>query len=105
MKFILTIDTEADNQWNHGCDLTVKNIKSIPRLQDLCNQYEVKPTYLITSEVSDDGYARELFKEYLNLNLAEIGAHLHSWTTPPFFGQRRFQIQRCESCIFIRISE
>lgn len=91
MKFILTIDTEADNQWNHGCDLTVKNIKSIPRLQDLCNQYEVKPTYLITSEVSDDGYARELFKEYLNLNLAEIGAHLHSWTTPPFLDKEGFR--------------
>lgn len=84
MKFILTIDTEADNQWQHGCELTVKNLRSIPRLQDLCNQYQIRPTYLVTSEVCDDSFAQELFREYIHSNRAEIGAHLHSWTTPPF---------------------
>ena len=84
MKFILTIDTEADNQWDHGCDLTVENIKYIPRFQELCDKYEIKPTYLVTSEVCDDAFAKELFSDYLLSGKAEIGAHLHSWTTPPF---------------------
>ena len=84
MNFILTIDTEADNQWDHGRELTVENIKFVPRFQALCNKYLIKPTYLVTSEVCDDGFAKEIFSDYLLNGKAEIGAHLHSWTTPPF---------------------
>ena len=84
MEFILTIDTEADSQWNHGCDISLKNIEFVPRFQDLCNKYKIKPTYLVTSEVCEDDFAKEIFTEYSTLNLAEIGAHLHSWTTAPF---------------------
>ena len=84
MNFILTIDTEGDNQWDHGCELTVENIKFIPRFQDLCNKYLISPTYLVTSEVCEDSYAKEIFTDYLSKDAAEIGAHLHSWTTPPF---------------------
>jgi hypothetical protein len=84
MKFILTIDTEGDNQWDHGRELTVQNIKFVPRFQDLCNKYMIKPTYLVTSEVCEDNYAKEIFKDYMSAGNAEIGAHLHSWTTPPF---------------------
>lgn len=91
MKFILTIDTEADNQWDHGCDLTVENIKYIPRFQELCDKYDIKPTYLVTSEVCEDSFAQELFSGYLKSGKAEIGAHLHSWTTPPFLEKDGFR--------------
>ncbi len=84
MEFILTIDTEADNQWDHGRELTVENIKYVPRFQELCNKYTIRPTYLVTSEVCDDEFAKEIFSDYLSDGNAEIGAHLHSWTTPPF---------------------
>jgi hypothetical protein len=84
MDFILTIDTEGDNQWDHGCELTVENIKFIPRFQELCNKYLIRPTYLVTSEVCEDPFAKEIFADYLSSDTAEIGAHLHSWTTPPF---------------------
>src|ERR1017187_1937371 len=84
MKFIITIDTEGDNQWDHGRELTVENIKYIPRFQDLCNKYDVKPTYLVTSEVCADQFAREIFTSYTTKGIAEVGAHLHSWSTPPF---------------------
>jgi len=84
MNFILTIDTEADNQWDHGCDISLKNIEFIPRFQNLCNKYKIKPTYLVTSEVCEDNFAVEIFTEYLAQNVAEIGTHLHSWTTAPF---------------------
>ncbi len=84
MKFILTIDTEADNQWDHGRKLTVENIKYVPRFQDLCSRHGIKPTYLVTSEVCEDPFAREIFSDYSKNDKAEIGAHLHSWTTPPF---------------------
>ena len=84
MKFILTIDTEGDNQWDHGRELTVENIKFVPRFQELCEKYLIKPVYLVTSEVCEDAFAREIFKEYLKNDKAEIGSHLHSWSTPPF---------------------
>ena len=51
MKFIITIDTEGDNQWDHGRELTVENIRFVPRFQELCNKYHVKPTYLVTSRL------------------------------------------------------
>jgi hypothetical protein len=84
MEFILSIDTEGDNQWNHGRELTVENIRFIPRFQDLCNKYFVKPTYLVTTEICEDPFAIEIFSDYIRSDKAEIGAHLHSWTTPPF---------------------
>jgi hypothetical protein len=84
LNFILTIDTEGDNQWDHGRELTVENIKFVPRFQDLCERFFIRPTYLVTSEVCEDNFAKEIFSEYLLKDKAEIGAHLHPWTTPPF---------------------
>jgi hypothetical protein len=84
MKFLITIDTEADNQWDHGRELTVENIKYVPRFQELCEKYDIKPTYLVTSEICEDEYSQKLFSKYIKDEKAEIGAHLHSWTTPPF---------------------
>lgn len=84
MKFILTIDTEGDNQWDHGRGLSVENIRFVPRFQALCEKYSIRPTYLVTSEVCNDVFAREIFTGYASAGTAEVGAHLHSWTTPPF---------------------
>ncbi len=91
MKFIITIDTEGDNQWDHGRDLTVENIKFVPRFQDLCDKYLIKPTYLVTSEICKDGFAKKVFSDYLENDRAEIGAHLHSWTTPPFLDKQGYR--------------
>ncbi len=91
MKFILTIDTEGDNQWDYGRELTTENIRFVPRFQDFCDRHKVKPTYLVTSEVCQDGFAREIFSEYLASGRAEMGAHLHSWTTPPFLDKKGFR--------------
>lgn len=91
MQFILTLDTEGDNQWNHGGQLTVENIKYIPRFQNLCTKYKIKPTYLITSEVCEDAFAKELFSSYLKQAAVEVGAHLHSWTSPPFQDKEGFR--------------
>lgn len=91
MQFIITIDTEGDNQWDHGRELTVENIKFIPRFQTLCEDYGIKPTYLVTSEVCHDPYARDLFTGYISDGRAEAGAHLHSWSTPPFIDSEGFK--------------
>lgn len=84
MDFIISIDTEGDNQWDHGRDLTVENIRYVPRFQELCERFHIKPTYVVTSEVCYDPFAREIFRDYISREVAEIGTHLHAWTTPPF---------------------
>ena len=91
MKFLITIDTEADNQWDHGIDLNTKNIEHVPRFQVLCNRYNIKPTYLVTTEVCENEFAKNIFSQYSIAGQAEIGAHLHSWTTPPFVDKEGYR--------------
>lgn len=84
MKFIITIDTEADNQWKRGNITTTENIDYISRFQNLCNRYNLKPTYLCTYEVVESQQFAEILNRYQRQGIAEIGAHLHPWTNPPF---------------------
>jgi hypothetical protein len=88
VKFILTIDTEADNQWDYSDhSLRIDNIKAIPEFQKLCDDYGVKPTYLVTSEIALAPLAQDILGNYQQDGKAEIGAHLHPWTTEPFAAQ------------------
>jgi len=84
MKFILTVDTEADNQWVPGLPITTQNLRFIPQFQSLCDTFRIYPTYLVTSEICDDRFAVKLLTEYWGSGRAEIGSHLHIWSTPPF---------------------
>ena len=90
MKFILTIDTEGDNQWDHGRDLTVENIKFVPRFQELCRKYGINPVYLVTSEICNDAFSRELFTDYIK-NYCKI----YEWEYIPMpqLRPRGFRIQ------------
>ena len=83
MKFIITIDTEADNQWRQDGVLSLKNIYYLARLQKLCDQYNFPVTYLVTYEVANDENASFLLKKFQQESKSEIGAHLHPWSTPP----------------------
>lgn len=82
MKFIITVDTEADNQWKSN-EVFLKNIFSLPRFQSLCEKFSFIPTYLVSYEVAEDRLAVLMLKDWQNRGKAEIGAHLHPWTTPP----------------------
>jgi len=83
IKVIITVDTEADNQWERDI-FTTENINYIPRFQDLCNRYNLKPTYLCTYEIVKNEKFDRILKDYQERGIAEIGAHLHPWTNPPF---------------------
>jgi hypothetical protein len=84
MKLIVTIDTEADNQWDHGRPLSTQNVEYWQPFQDLCEKYAIFPTYLITSEIATNPQAVKFLRPLVEANKAEVGAHLHPWTTPPF---------------------
>jgi hypothetical protein len=82
---LLGVDTEADNQWDAASrdHLTVRNIEALPRLQKLCDEYGVRPTYLLTYEVAVDDAAKSILRDLAATGRCEIGTHHHPWTTPP----------------------
>lgn len=84
LNFIITVDTEADNQWAKDSSLSVNNLKFIPRFQNLCEKFGFVPTYLLTYEAATDPGFTSWLKGKVVQGLAEAGAHLHPWSTPPF---------------------
>lgn len=84
-KFIITVDTEGDNQWNiyKGEEIKTKNSKYIPRFQSLCEEYGLKPVYLVNFEMANDEFLIPYLKEKQLAGLCEVGTHLHAWNSPP----------------------
>jgi len=82
--FIVTVDTEADNEWERQTEPTYENIRVLPAFQELCDDYGVRPTYLVTYDVAADRDSSAVLRELLQDGKCEIGVHMHGWTTPPF---------------------
>lgn len=83
--FLITIDTEGDNQWGRGKKITTRNAEFLPRFQSLCEHHGLKPTYLTNYEMSVCPAFIELGRGVLKRGSAEIGMHLHAWNSPPLF--------------------
>jgi hypothetical protein len=84
---IVTVDTEEEGLWSGQYRVkgnTLQNLRGIPRFQALCEQYSIRPTYLIDAAVVGDEYGCELFRGWSEEDRCEIGAHLHPWCNPPF---------------------
>lgn len=84
-KFIVTVDTEGDNlwAWKPGAEITTENVNYIPRFQELCEKYGLKPVYLTNYEMAMDHRWVEYGKQKAQEGKCEIGMHLHGWNTPP----------------------
>lgn len=85
MKLIITIDTEED-QWGSfkPTGHTVENIRQIPKLQALFDEFGVTPTYLINYPVATDENAIKILSNIAKDERCEIGSHCHPWNTPPY---------------------
>jgi hypothetical protein len=84
MRIVVSVDTEADGQWEHGRPLSTENVAAWPPFQELCQRVGAAPTYLVTSEIAEDPAAAAYLRPLAASGAAEVGAHLHPWTTPPF---------------------
>jgi hypothetical protein len=51
-SFIVTIDTEGDDIWNGPREITTCNARYLPRFQELCERFGLKPTYLVNYEMA-----------------------------------------------------
>ncbi len=84
-SFLLTIDVEIDagRKWRTSDPATYRGvIEGIPKLQALCDDYGVKPTYLISPAVMVDHDSIDLLGA-LDPKRSELGAHLHGEYVPP----------------------
>lgn len=92
--FFITIDAEADNQWDFDHEVSTKNVKFLPRFQELSEKYGFKPTWLTNFEMANDDFFCHYMKEKQNDCLCEIGMHLHAWNTPPEFSLKKILRER-----------
>ncbi len=89
MHLVVTIDTEEDNWGGYSnTSFGVENIKKIPALQEIFDEYNVIPTYLVTYPVATNRESIEILRRILEGGRCEIGMHCHPWSTPPFEEER-----------------
>lgn len=81
--FLITIDTEGDDLWSGGRKISTRNAGFLPRFQELCEAYSLKPTWLVDFEMSESREFIEFGSDILRRKSGEIGMHLHAWNTPP----------------------
>lgn len=84
LRFVVTVDTEADAAWWRPDELKLDNLTQLPRFQDLCDRFDVVPTYLLTYECAHRDEALEVLAPLAAAGRCEIGHHLHVWSCPPF---------------------
>lgn len=92
--FLITIDTEGDNQWDNNKGISTENAKYLPRFQELAEKYNFKPTWLTNYEMATDNFFINYFKSKQNEDLCEVGMHLHAWNNPPKYDLNKINIQR-----------
>ena len=86
-RFIVTVDTEEEFDWNAPLDRTGHTVVTVPALrkfQQFCEGFGVVPTYLIDYPVAMSTYAPQALGEAVSEGRAEVGLQLHPWVTPPF---------------------
>ena len=83
--FILTVDTEPDNEWSRlkKSEMTFNNVNSIEKFQSLCDKYSFKPVYLVEYQMLQNNKLISLLNDFLSSGKCEVGAHMHPWSNPP----------------------
>jgi hypothetical protein len=81
--FLITIDTEGDNEWANPRPITTHNARYLPRFQSLCERFGFKPTWLSNYEMALCPAFVRFGRGVLSRNAGEVGMHLHAWSNPP----------------------
>jgi hypothetical protein len=87
--FILSVDTEEEWDWSGEFPqdhFSVNNLGRIPQFQDFCHAHGIRPTYFVDyAAASSEKYA-DFLRDTASQGGCELGAHLHPWSNPPYFG-------------------
>ncbi len=87
---IVSLDVEEEGLFSghyarSGCG--VRNVSLLPRLAPLSHELGFPLTLFCAHSVFADGAARRTLEVMRDRHGAEIGAHLHHWSTPPLDGE------------------
>lgn len=93
-KFIITIDTEGDGQWEPNAPCSTKNARYLPRFQELAEKYGFQPTWLTNYEMVKDPFYVAFMRDCLRRDVCEVGMHLHAWNNPPEYSLPKVNDQR-----------
>lgn len=83
-SLVVTVDVEMDCAWAKPNRIALRNLRTLTRFQDLCDAFDVVPTYLLTYECTAMDEALSVLLPIAETRRCEVGHHLHVWTTPPF---------------------
>ena len=87
-ELIVTVDTEEIFDWS-TFDETHPNVadtEGVERFQSLCEEAGAKPLYFLTHAILTAPECVRFFKSLLEGGRANLGLHLHQWSTPPHRG-------------------
>jgi len=87
---ILSVDTEEEWDWSGPFpqkQARVKNIDRLPDFHNICSGLGIRPTYFVDYAVANSTAASAKMLEFCLSADCEIGAHLHPWCNPPYFGE------------------
>lgn len=86
-RFIVTVDTEEEFDWNAPLQREGHSLETIPALrtfQQFCEGFGVVPSYMLDYPIATDPRAAEILHGAVAAGQAEIGVQLHPWVSPPF---------------------
>lgn len=88
--FVMSVDTEEEWDWDGAFpeeNCSVNNIHQLPAFHAHCQQLGIRPTYLTDYAVASNPKSAAALKQILADNDSELGAHLHPWCNPPYYGE------------------
>ncbi len=83
----VVVDTEEEFDWSSPVSrnaTSVRHMREIGRLQKVFDEYSIRPTYVIDYPIASQQESIQPLKELARDGRAVIGAHLHTWVSPPF---------------------
>lgn len=86
MKLVISLDVEEEGLFSgrYPRESGVSNVAELRRLEFLPREFGLPLTLLVSYRVARDPAACEVLARWRDLYGAEIGVHLHHWSTPPF---------------------
>lgn len=87
MKLVVTIDVEEDGLFSgryDSHDIPANNVSGLGILDPIFRDLGIRPTLLVSYQVACHQLHHELLMQLSEKWEGEIGAHLHTWNTPPF---------------------
>jgi len=90
ITFLLSVDTEEEWDWEGPFpeeNFSVENLHILPKFQTFCEEIGLRPCYFVDYAAAVGLVKQTEFLERAAQSQCELGAHLHPWANPPYFGK------------------